>query len=248
MRDTLTHCTCGCKLSVIESRQLVIGGVHTVWRRKTCKEHGGRPTDEELDALVRELMNRPYRRGGESNDEAAMRRHGEREQAAAAIIALRAQLAEVLAERAFTVSDGQRMLRKQDILTVCDAPDLCFEHDNSVARCGPCATKLAERAGIALNQYTVSNPEAMRLRRELAAANARADRAEAALAAQPHDPAKVQALVEALEYALRVAEHLCSDRFQPVEDVHMMVLSDAKIASLSDARAVLAAWKEPTNE
>ena len=51
------------------------------------------PTDEELDALVQELMNRPYRRGGESNDEAAMRRHGEREQAAAAITAMRAQLA-----------------------------------------------------------------------------------------------------------------------------------------------------------
>lgn len=81
------------------------------------------------------------------------------------------------AERAFTVSDGQRMLRKQDILTVCDTPDLCFEHDDSVARCGPCAAKLAERTGIALNQYTVSNPEAMRMRRDL-------DRAEAERAAQ----------------------------------------------------------------
>ena len=60
---------------------------------------------------------------------------------------------------------------------MCDTPDLCFEHDDSVARCGPCAAKLAERDGVTLTQYTVSNPEAMRLRREL-------DRAEAALAAQ----------------------------------------------------------------
>ena len=82
---------------------------------------------------------------------------------------------------------------------------------------------------------------------EAAKAAAQADyeaRIRSALTVTPHDLAKVQALVEALEYALRVAEHLCSDRFQPVEDVHMMVLSDAKIASLSDARAALAAWKE----
>lgn len=55
-------------------------------------------TDEELDAMVRELMSRPYRRGSESSDEAAMRRQNEREQAAAAITALRAQLAEARAE------------------------------------------------------------------------------------------------------------------------------------------------------
>lgn len=87
----------------------------------------------------------------------------------------RAERAE--ADRAFTLSDGQRMLRKRDILTVCDTPGLCFEHDDSVARCGPCAAKLAERDGVALNQYTASNPEAMRLRRDL-------NRAKAALAAQ----------------------------------------------------------------
>ena len=82
---------------------------------------------------------------------------------------------------------------------------------------------------------------------EAAKAAAQADydaRIRSALTVTPHDPAKVQALVDALEYALRVAEHLCSDRLHPVEDVHMMVLSDAKIASLSDARAALAAWKE----
>lgn len=57
MIDTLTHCTCGRKLSVIESRQQVIGGVHTVWRRKTCKEHGGRVTTLELDeSLALEVL------------------------------------------------------------------------------------------------------------------------------------------------------------------------------------------------
>lgn len=82
---------------------------------------------------------------------------------------------------------------------------------------------------------------------EAAKAAAQADydaRIRPALTVTPHDPAKVQALVEALEYALRVAEHLCSDRLHPVEDAHIMVLSDAKIASLSDARAALAAMKE----
>lgn len=134
------------------------------------------PTDEELDALVKRLT----WAAGIDQAEYPFPLCNE---AAAALTALRAQLAEVQAERAFTVSDGQRMLRKQDIITVCDTPDLCFESDDGVARCGPCAKKLAERDGITLNQYTVSNPAAMRLRRELVAANARADRAEASLAA-----------------------------------------------------------------
>lgn len=79
-------------------------------------------------------------------------------------------LAEV---RAFTVSDGQRLLQKRDVAGVCDDPDLCFENVGSTARCGPCAAKLAAKAGIELNQYTASNPQAMRLQRELAATQAK---------------------------------------------------------------------------
>ena len=141
------------------------------------------PTDEKLDALVKRLTDPPF--GTETSERLLMA------SAADAITALRAKIAEANArvdraeaERASTLSDGQRMLRKQDILTVCDTPDLCFEHDDSVARCGPCAAKLAERAGVALNQYTVSNPEAMRLRRDL-------NRAEAALAAQIEADARI---------------------------------------------------------
>lgn len=57
MKDTLTHCKCGRKLSVIESRLQVIGGVHTVWRRKKCPEHGGRLTTLEIDeAMALEVL------------------------------------------------------------------------------------------------------------------------------------------------------------------------------------------------
>lgn len=163
------------------------------------------PTDEELDALVQRLHGTPLYEGhGEASEtperaadaittlrtqlaevqeelsrrvdmhECAM---AERDDATLYGVEQKARADRAEAALAFTVSDGQRLLRKQDILTVCDTPDLCFEHDDGVARCGPCAAKLAERAGIALNQYTVSNPEAMRMRRDL-------DRAEAALAAQ----------------------------------------------------------------
>ena len=109
-------------------------------------------TDEELDALVQELMNRPYRRGGESNDEAAMRRQGEREQAAAAITTLRAQLAEAWAKLSQRVDMHECAMAERDDATL----------------------------------YGVEQ-------------RARADRAEAALAAAEvatHVPAKVQALVE----------------------------------------------------
>lgn len=74
------------------------------------------------------------------------------------------------AQIAFTATDGQRLLRKADVMGVCDTPDLCFDSEESVARCGPCAAKIAARDGVTLNKYTHSNPQAMRLRRELTAA------------------------------------------------------------------------------
>lgn len=79
-------------------------------------------------------------------------------------------------EQAFTLSDGQRLLRKCDVEGVCDATDLCFENPNTVVRCGPCAAKVSSRAGVPLNPYTHGNPEAMRLRRERDAALARVEK------------------------------------------------------------------------
>ena len=115
------------------------------------------PTDDELDALVQELMNRPYRRGSESNDEAAMRRQGEREQAAAAITTLRAQLAEAWAKLSQRVDMHECAMAERDDATL----------------------------------YGVEQ-------------KARADRAEAALAAQ------IEA-ADALGYTCTGCGHLCGD-------------------------------------
>jgi transcriptional regulator NrdR family protein len=52
MQSNLILCRCGKKLTVVESRQRTIGGVHTIWRRKKCPEHGGRITTLELDELI----------------------------------------------------------------------------------------------------------------------------------------------------------------------------------------------------
>ena len=145
------------------------------------------PTDDELDALVQELMNRPYRRGSESNDEAAMRRQGEREQAAAAITALRAQLADVQAERDVWEIDAKRNHQAAEI------------------------------------EF------------------ARADRAEAALAAQPHDPAKVQALVEQVKNTLSAYDQWANCASGTHEDT---IAAAALFSRITRLRAAIAAWKE----
>ena len=89
----------------------------------------------------------------------------------AAITLCQAQAAQI----GFTATDGQRLLRRSDVEGVCDDPDLCFHSEGSVARCGPCAVKIAARDGVTLNEYTRSNPQAMRLRRELIAAEAKVE-------------------------------------------------------------------------
>ena len=80
-----------------------------------------------------------------------------------------ARIAELEDAQRFTISDGQRLLRKCDIQGVCDTPDLCFEDADTTARCGPCASKLAAQAGVDVNFYTFSNPQAMRLSRRITA-------------------------------------------------------------------------------
>jgi predicted ArsR family transcriptional regulator len=47
-----------------------------------------------IDWIIQRLLDRPMRRGGESNDEMRARRQGEREKAAAALTALQAQARE----------------------------------------------------------------------------------------------------------------------------------------------------------
>lgn len=112
-----------------------------------------------------------------------------------------AEVEKLRTETAFTATDGQRLLRKIDVIGVCDDPDLCFDSEGSVARCGPCAVKIAARDGVALNEYTRSNPQAMRLQRELSAA-------EAQIAA-------LTARVERLTGALRDIEADCDADYPP---------------------------------
>lgn len=105
------------------------------------------------------------------------------------------------AQIAFTATDGQRLLRKIDVIGVCDDPDFCFDSEGSVARCGPCAVKIAARDGVVLNEYTRSNPQAMRLRRELTAAEGQI--------------ATLTARVEGLTGALRDIEADCDADYPP---------------------------------
>ena len=86
-----------------------------------------------------------------------------------------ARIEELEGLQRFAVSDGQRLLRKCDIKGVCDTPDLCFEDADTVARCGPCASKLAAQAGVDVNFYTFSNPQAMRLARRITTLEAALD-------------------------------------------------------------------------
>ena len=70
-------------------------------------------TDEALDALVKLLNERPYRMGGESNDEMKLRRQSDRERAAAAITALRQREATAVAgaiEAAANACDKQAVV------------------------------------------------------------------------------------------------------------------------------------------
>jgi len=77
----------------------------------------------------------------------------------------------------FTMSDASRLLRKSDVQDVCPHPDECF-YEIERARCGPCAVKASALKGIAVDDTHSHLPEVCRLRRDLAAAEARANTAE----------------------------------------------------------------------
>jgi hypothetical protein len=54
---------------------------------------------------------------------------------------------------------------------------------------------------------------------------------------------RVAALVEAGTYLLRAVDLLMSERMHPITDLHLMVRQTAKIQSVADARAALAAME-----
>lgn len=57
MNRSLTHCHCGLKFGVIDSRIQTIDGYQTVWRRKVCRACGTRFNTIELDeAIAREVL------------------------------------------------------------------------------------------------------------------------------------------------------------------------------------------------
>jgi hypothetical protein len=91
-----------------------------------------------------------------------------------------ARIAELSDAVEFTLSDGARLLRKQDVQGVCPDPDDCFYFGERV-RCGPCAVKASAAKGVEIDDTHSHLPEVCRIRRELKAANARAEAAEALL-------------------------------------------------------------------
>ena len=67
----------------------------------------------------------------------------------------------------FTLTDCQRLLRKQDVDGICQHSDMCFEYSN-VVRCGPCGIEQARRAGVETDRSLPNLPEVSRLNREIA--------------------------------------------------------------------------------
>lgn len=50
--DDLTHCKCGKKYSVVDSRVQLINGTRTVYRRKRCADCNTKVTTLELDEAL----------------------------------------------------------------------------------------------------------------------------------------------------------------------------------------------------
>lgn len=63
-----------------------------------------------------------------------------------------------------TLTDGQRLLWRDDVEGICCNPDLCFEYGKTV-RCGPCATKQSLAAGVEPDWSLPAYPEVARLKR-----------------------------------------------------------------------------------
>lgn len=69
----------------------------------------------------------------------------------------------------FTMTDGQRLLRKSDVEDICPSKELCFEYGNHV-RCGPCAIKQSQKYGVETDLSLPFSPAEYRLKRRVRAA------------------------------------------------------------------------------
>jgi hypothetical protein len=79
------------------------------------------------------------------------------------------------------MADTQRLVFKDEAEAVCPDVAMCFEYGEHV-RCGPCAIKLADRAGVEPNLALPNLPEVSRLNRVAAAKDARISELEAEVA------------------------------------------------------------------
>jgi len=75
------------------------------------------------------------------------------------------EVAGMVKRNARTLSDPQRLLWRDDVEGICPNPDMCFEYSQT-ARCGPCAIKQAEAAGVEPNLTLPNSPEVSRLTHE----------------------------------------------------------------------------------
>ena len=55
--SSVTHCRCGTKLGVIDSRTVTINGMQTIWRRRKCQSCGSLFKTLELsEALALDVL------------------------------------------------------------------------------------------------------------------------------------------------------------------------------------------------
>lgn len=89
--------------------------------------------------------------------------------------------ADLVERRRFTLSDPQRLIRRQDVEGICPTIDSCFEYGGS-ARCGPCAIKQSEALGVQVDHGIPNLPEVYRLQRAGEALHAELTRLRAEIA------------------------------------------------------------------
>lgn len=69
----------------------------------------------------------------------------------------------------FTMTDGQRLLRRSDVEDICPSKELCFAYGNNV-RCGPCGVKQSQMHGVVTDTSIPFSPGEYRLKRRVRAA------------------------------------------------------------------------------
>lgn len=148
---------------------------------------------------------------------------------------------ELEAERAFTLSDASRLLKKQDVQGACAHPDDCF-YDTDRVRCGPCAVKASAAKGVVVDDTFSHLPEVCRLRREVKAAEARITALEAALGEAER---ALEPFAAVAELDIGESEH-DNEMFKPMSwlNARAKILS---VGNLRAARTAVAKIKETRN-